>query len=153
LQKKLEIYSRLTLDKRLTNLPPYLDDKAPNKWRHFALTSSCGEFALFCLYPISYRQLEEMMCDRGEEVDHGTLSQWFQKYAPERSAVPSALKPTNDSWRVASGQTYIKVKGRTSICIGQWIHREHSRLLPTAKTRRLAANDNRVEQDHRSNVN
>jgi len=37
----------------------------------------------FCLYPISYRQLEEMMCDRGVEVDHGTLSQWFQKYAPE----------------------------------------------------------------------
>ncbi len=51
-----------------------------------------------------------MMCDRGVEVDHSTLSRWVQKYAPEldKRCRPH-LKPTNDSWRV--DETYIKVKG------------------------------------------
>jgi transposase-like protein len=33
-------------------------------------------------YPISYRQLEEMMGDRGVEVVHSTLNHWVLKYAP-----------------------------------------------------------------------
>jgi putative transposase len=33
-------------------------------------------------YPISYRQLEEMMEARGVEVDHSTLNRWVLKYAP-----------------------------------------------------------------------
>jgi NAD(P)-dependent dehydrogenase (short-subunit alcohol dehydrogenase family) len=28
-------------------------------------------------YPISYRQLEEMMDERGVEVDHSTLNRWL----------------------------------------------------------------------------
>jgi putative transposase len=31
-------------------------------------------------YPISYRQLEEMMQERGVEVDHSTLNRWVLKY-------------------------------------------------------------------------
>ena len=34
-------------------------------------------------YPISYRQLEEMMQERGVSVDHATLNRWVIKYAPE----------------------------------------------------------------------
>jgi transposase-like protein len=62
----------------------------------------------YCLYPISYRQLEEMMCERGVEVDHSTLSRWVQKYAPQldKRCRPH-LKTTNDSWRV--DETYIKL--------------------------------------------
>ena len=30
----------------------------------------------YAAYPISYRQLEEMMQDRGVEVDHSTLNRW-----------------------------------------------------------------------------
>ena len=32
-------------------------------------------------YPISYRQLEEMMKERGVSVDHSTLNQWVSKCA------------------------------------------------------------------------
>jgi putative transposase len=34
----------------------------------------------YVAYPISYRQLEEMMEDRGVEVDHSTLNRWILKY-------------------------------------------------------------------------
>jgi putative transposase len=33
-------------------------------------------------YPISYRQLEEMMNEHGVEVDHATLNRWVLKYVP-----------------------------------------------------------------------
>jgi hypothetical protein len=33
-------------------------------------------------YPISYRQLEEMMEEHGVEVDHATLNRWVLKYIP-----------------------------------------------------------------------
>ena len=33
------------------------------------------------LSPISYRQLEEMMGERGVAVDHSTLNRWVIKYA------------------------------------------------------------------------
>ncbi len=48
----------------------------------------------YVAYPISYRQLEEMMGERGVAVDHSTLNRWVIKYAPEfvrkRSAAGSA---------------------------------------------------------------
>lgn len=36
----------------------------------------------YVAYPMSYRQLEEMMEERGVEVDHSTLNRWVIKYAP-----------------------------------------------------------------------
>jgi transposase, IS6 family len=57
----------------------------------------------------SYRDLEEMMLQRGLQVDHTTIYRWVQRYAPEleRRCRPH-LQSTTDSWRV--DQTYIKVK-------------------------------------------
>jgi hypothetical protein len=44
---------------------------------------------------------KEMMCDRGMEVDHSTLSRWVQKYAPQlgKRCRPH-MKLANHSWRV-----------------------------------------------------
>jgi hypothetical protein len=46
----------------------------------------------YVAYPIRYRQLEEMMEERGVEVDHSTLNRWVIKYAPEleRQPVPAS---------------------------------------------------------------
>ncbi len=61
-------------------------------------------------YALSYRDLEEMMQERGVEVDHSTLNRWVLKYAPELDKrIRPHLKQTSDSWRV--DETYIKVKG------------------------------------------
>jgi transposase, IS6 family len=80
------------------------------KWRHFQ-----GEIIVFCTrwylrYGLSYRDLEEMMAERGLKVDHSTIARWVLAYAPElEKRVKPLLKPTNDSWKV--DETYIKVKG------------------------------------------
>lgn len=34
-------------------------------------------------YPLSYRNLEEMMKDRGLKVDHSTIGRWVLTYALE----------------------------------------------------------------------
>jgi transposase, IS6 family len=61
-------------------------------------------------YCLSYRDLEEMMAERGLQVDHTTIYRWVQKYAPElEQRRKPHLKQTNGSWRV--DETYIKVKG------------------------------------------
>ena len=87
-----------------------MNPKYPFKWRHFQ-----SDIILLCVrwylrYPLSYRNLEEMMLERGLEIDHTTVYRWFQAYAPELDKRCRAhLKPTNDSWRV--DETYIEVKG------------------------------------------
>ncbi len=63
----------------------------------------------YCRYPLSYRDLEEMMGERGVEVAHSTIHRWVLSYAPELDKrIRPHLKPTNDSWRV--DETYIQVK-------------------------------------------
>ena len=82
----------------------------PFKWRHHQ-----SEIILLCVrwylrYSLSYRDLEEMMNERGLSVDHTTIYRWVQAYAPElEKRCRPHLRPTNDSYRV--DETYIKVKG------------------------------------------
>ena len=33
-------------------------------------------------YPLSYRNLEEMMAERGIKVDHTTIMRWVHQYSP-----------------------------------------------------------------------
>jgi transposase-like protein len=64
----------------------------------------------YVAYPISHRQLEEMMAERGVEVDHATLNRWVVKYVPLLEAEFRARKhPVGSSWRM--DETYVKLKG------------------------------------------
>jgi putative transposase len=59
---------------------------------------------------MSYRQLEEMMEERGVEVDHSTLNRWVIKFAPLLEQQFRARKrPVGSSWRL--DETYVKVRG------------------------------------------
>ena len=61
-------------------------------------------------YPISYRQLEEMMAERGVEVDHSSLNRWVLKYTPLlEMAFRQRKRLVGTSWRL--DETYISVKG------------------------------------------
>lgn len=53
------------------------------KWKHFV-----GEIILlnvrwYLKYPLSYRNLKEMMAERGIQVDHSTIMRWVHQYSPE----------------------------------------------------------------------
>src|SRR5450755_2126248 len=86
----------------------------PFKWRHFQ-----ADIILLCVrwylrYSLSYRDLEEIMLERGLSVDHTTIYRWVQQYAPElEKRCRPHLKATTDSWRV--DETYIKVKSRQTL--------------------------------------
>lgn len=88
----------------------FMENRSPFKWRHFesAIILLCVRWYL--RYPLSYRDLEEMLLERESKIDHTTISRWVQHYAPEleRRCRPH-LQATNDSWRV--DETYVKVKG------------------------------------------
>lgn len=61
-------------------------------------------------YGVSYRDLEEIMAERGVDVDHATLNRWVVKFSPSIAAsAQSKNRSTAESWRM--DETYIKVKG------------------------------------------
>jgi putative transposase len=65
----------------------------------------------YVAYPISYRQLEEMMGERGVAVDHSTLNRWVIKYGPEFDKQFRRYQhPVGRSWRM--DETYVKIKGK-----------------------------------------
>src|SRR6195952_2031748 len=64
----------------------------------------------YLMFPISYRDLELMLLDRGVAVDHSTIFRWIQAYAAElEKRIRPHLRMSNGSWRV--DETYVKVKG------------------------------------------
>jgi IS6 family transposase len=106
-KRKLICYSG---EKRAKEIPSMSNlNQKPFKWRHFH-----SEIILLCVrwylrYALSYRDLEEMMLERGLSVDHTTIYRWVQEYAPEiEKRCRPHLKACNDSWKV--DETSIKVK-------------------------------------------
>ncbi|CAA9426376.1 Transposase and inactivated derivatives-like protein [uncultured Leptolyngbya sp.] len=81
------------------------------KWRHYQPDIILCCVRWYLSYPLSYRQVEELITERGLPVDHSTVFRWVQHYSPAiDKRCRRYLRPTNDSWRV--DETYIKVKGK-----------------------------------------
>jgi putative transposase len=61
-------------------------------------------------YPVSYRDLEEIMSERGVDVDHASLNRWVVRYSPLLAEQARLRKrSTGSSWRM--DEIYVKVKG------------------------------------------
>ena len=83
-------------------------NKSSFRWRHFEPTVILLCVRWHCRYQLSYRNVEEMMKERGLDVDHSTLFRWVQQYAPEiNKRIRPHLKMSGTSYRV--DETYIKV--------------------------------------------
>ncbi len=70
-----------------------MKNPSPFKWRHFE-----AEIILLCVcwylrYALSYRDLEEMMRERGQHVDHTTIFRWVQRYVPEKEGFHARCLP------------------------------------------------------------
>jgi putative transposase len=64
----------------------------------------------YVAYPLSTRHVEELMAERGVEVDHSTINRWVIKYSPQlEEAFHRRKRLVWVSWRL--DETYIKVKG------------------------------------------
>src|SRR5450755_1488513 len=62
-------------------------------------------------YGLSYRDVEELLADRGIEVDHVTVYRWVQRFTPLLAdAAGPCRHAVGDRWFV--DETYVKVGGR-----------------------------------------
>src|SRR5207253_5800084 len=113
------------------------------KYRHYQ-----AEIILLCVrwylrYSLSYRDLEEIMIERGLSVDHTTIYRWVQRYAPIfEKRCRARLRPTNNSWEV--DETYLRHERRFSM--SEWrlqrykvIVNPNSRLVSKACSQVLRA--------------
>ena len=84
-------------------------------------------------FGLSYRDLEELLAERGIEVDHVSLYRWVQRFTP---MVVEAARPcrhaTGGRWFV--DETYVKVGG-----IWRYVHRavdQHGQVIDVYVSRR-----------------
>src|SRR6266498_35080 len=67
-------------------------------------------------FGLSYRDVEELLAERGVDVDHVTVYRWVQRFAP---AFAEAARPcrhaVGDRWQV--DETSAKVAGRFAVVV------------------------------------
>ncbi|OUB33086.1 IS6 family transposase [Bacillus thuringiensis serovar yunnanensis] len=81
------------------------------KWKHYQPDIILLTVRWYLRYNLSFRNLVEMMEERGLSLAHTTIMRWVHQYGPELDRrVRRHLKSINDSWRV--DETYVKVKGQ-----------------------------------------
>jgi IS6 family transposase len=80
------------------------------KWKHYQPEIILLTVRWYLRYNLSFRNLVEMMEERGLSIAHTTIMRWVHQYGPQLDKrIRRHLKQTNDSWRV--DETYIKVNG------------------------------------------
>jgi len=81
------------------------------KGAHFPQDMILTGVRWYVAYPLSTRQVEELMRERGVHVDHATINWWVIKYSPQlEEAFHRRKRPVWVSWRM--DETYIRVKGQ-----------------------------------------
>lgn len=83
------------------------------KGRHFKKTIIIMMTTRWYLaYSLSYRDIEELILERGLNIDHSTVNRCVVKYSPllEESFTNKFKKKVGSSWRM--DETYIRIKDR-----------------------------------------
>ena len=79
--------------------------------RHFEDVTIILCVRWYLRYSLSYRDLEEMMAERGLSVDHVSIWRWVQRYAPILNLrLRRDHRHPNRCWRV--DETYVRVAGK-----------------------------------------
>ncbi|GMA65733.1 hypothetical protein GCM10025859_63470 [Alicyclobacillus fastidiosus] len=77
------------------------------KWKHFESHIILTAVRWYLQYSLSYRDIVELLKERGVQVSHTTIMRWVHQYGPEiDKRIRRFLKPTTDSYRV--DETYIR---------------------------------------------
>ena len=80
------------------------------KWRQFEPEIILLAVGWYLRFSLSYRDVEELLAERGVHADHVTVWRWVQRYAPElQQRLRRHLKPTSDS-------CFLKLRGYAPIC-------------------------------------
>ena len=86
------------------------------QWMHCPLEVMLVCVRWYLAYPLSFRNIEEMMAERGVFVDHSTLHRWSMKILPVLAAAFRWRKrPVGLNWRM--DETYVKVAGQWKVSV------------------------------------
>lgn len=82
----------------------------------------------YVAYPLSYRNIEELMVERNVQVDHATLNRWVVEYSPqlENEFRKNYKSSVNRSWRM--DETYLKIKGEDVYLVPPKLGRNKNKL-------------------------
>ena len=91
----------------------------------------------YCRYPLSYRDVRDLMAERGIAVDAATVFRWVQKFGPEirKRAYGRHRSFRGLTWHV--DETYLRVNGRW--CYLWRAVDQHGRLIDFRLTARRTA--------------
>lgn len=79
------------------------------KFRQFPADIILWAVRWYLRYTLTYRDLEEIMTERGIATDHSTIYRWVQRYGSELDErCRRHLRLPNDSWHL--DETFIKVR-------------------------------------------
>ena len=79
--------------------------------RHFQDDMILQSVRWYLAFALSYRDIEEIMQERGFDVDHSTIHRWVIHYSPQLvEKFRSKKRIPSGRWRL--DETYIKVKGK-----------------------------------------
>jgi transposase-like protein len=74
-------------------------------------TAQCPEWTRPFLLGLSYRDVEELLAERGVQVDHVSVFRWVQRFTPLLAeAARACWHRVGDRWWV--DETYVKASGR-----------------------------------------
>src|ERR1700676_1016329 len=80
------------------------------KWRQFEPEVILLAVGWYLRFSLSYRDVEELLAERGVHADHVTVGRSVQRYAAGlQRRVRRHMMPTNDRWRM--DKTYVRVNG------------------------------------------
>ena len=78
--------------------------------RHFPKPIILTAIRWYLAYSLSYRDVEELLAERGVAVDHSTIARWVMRYSPLLlAAFRRQKRAVGSSWRM--DETYIRVRG------------------------------------------
>ena len=81
------------------------------KWKHYNSKIIIQCVRWYLRYAITYRDLVEMISERGLSICHSTIVRWVHQYDPLLDKkIRKKLKKTRDSWKL--DETYVKVKSK-----------------------------------------
>jgi putative transposase len=81
------------------------------KGKHFLKPIILMSIRWYLAYALSYRNIEELLLERGLNIDHSTINRWVVEYSPQLlSKFKNRKKIVTNSWRM--DETYVKVKGK-----------------------------------------
>ena len=68
----------------------------------------------YLAFPVSHRDLEAMLADRGVAVDHVSLYRWVQRFAPElERRMRRHIRPCRGPWHVDETLYLMAASGRS----------------------------------------